>query len=202
MKLCAAIRKEAERNGFTLIELLLASMLSVVLMAGVLIVLSGVSRDATKIAAEPLTDGQKIFDLLQWDLTNARTMVQSPDGTKLILIGHGSFAPGTMQPLNRLVRVTYSCRRQGAIACFVRDQEFLDEPVRPEKWSELVATGITSIAVIPLQVQQPLDPQMIAADGSELPASIAANQLARVPSWVRLRISGPSLNAEKQLCVK
>jgi prepilin-type N-terminal cleavage/methylation domain-containing protein len=204
-----AVGRDRERRvygrscGFTLIELLLASMLSVVLMAGVLIVLSGISRDAKKIAAEPLNDGRAIFDLLQWDLTNARTMVQSSDGRTLVLIGHGSLAQGTLHVDGRLVRVTYSCRSRANSPCLVREQQYLDEPVRPARWAELVGTGIATISVIPAGAESsPPSPQTLADDTSELPAAVQAGQVMRVPSWVRVRLSGPSLNAEEQLCVK
>src|SRR5258706_30265 len=99
------------RTGFPLIELLVAVAISVVLMAGVLVVTGGLSRDARRVAqsAAAAPDLRSTIDLMQWDLTNARSMSGSPDGRALVLVGHCAINPASLHPSGRLTPVTYSC---------------------------------------------------------------------------------------------
>jgi prepilin-type N-terminal cleavage/methylation domain-containing protein len=191
------------RRAFTLIELLVAAMLSVVLMAGVLVALGGLARDAKKTSgAEFLVGEQPVLAMLQRDLSNARTMIQLADAKTLVLIGHGGVDPNTLAPNCRLARVTYTCRASGRLACLFRRQEYLDDPVRPQAFSELVAAGVTRVSIVPVGAQTPPPDQQTLADGSDLPAGVRAGMTTRVPQWVRIQVSGPALSVEKLSCVK
>jgi prepilin-type N-terminal cleavage/methylation domain-containing protein len=191
------------RRGFTLIELLVATMLSVVLMAGVLVALGGLARDAKKTAGpEFLVGEQPILQMLQWDMSNARTMIQASDAKTLVLIGHGGIDRNTLAPNGRLVRVMYSCRMRGGLSCLLRQQEYLDDPIRPQRFSEMVASGVTRISIAPAAGQSSQADQQVLADGNELPAGVRAGVAMRVPQWVRVQLAGPSMAVEKLLCVK
>ncbi|HSZ55759.1 MAG TPA: prepilin-type N-terminal cleavage/methylation domain-containing protein [Tepidisphaeraceae bacterium] len=191
------------RRGFTLIELLVASMLSVVLMGGVLMALGGLARDAKKTAGAEFLVGQQSFvQMLQWDLSNARTMIQASDAKTLVLIGHGGIDPDTLAPNGRLARVIYFCRLSGGPWCLLRRQEYLDDPIRPRRWTEIVASGVTRVSIVPAGGQTPAPDPQVLADGNELPAGIRAGLPMRVPQWVRIQVAGPALAVEKLSCVK
>ena len=142
------------RGGFTLVEILLAVTLATVLMAAVLAVLGGVGRDRKRLA----TDGQPTrpvaaMELLRWDLINATTITTTADG--VVLRGHGGIDPASLTPNNRLTRVTYRVRRggdsrnDGGASSLIREQRYLDDPVRPEPWADLVLRGVRGVAITP-----------------------------------------------------
>jgi len=117
------------RRGFTLIELMLASTLSVLLIAGVLFALASLSRDArANVAKDPASDLKAMLELLQWDLSNARSVSQSGDHRTMVLEGHGAIAPDTLRPNGRLARVVYSCQFRGGTWRLTRGQRYLDDP--------------------------------------------------------------------------
>jgi hypothetical protein len=186
-----------KRPAFTLIELMLASTLSVVLMAGVLMVMAGLSRDAGRASAlaNPAVDLQGTTDLLQWDLSNAQTMYPSIDRRSLVLIGHGSIAPGTLSPNGRLVRVTYACQFRGSVWRLMRTQQYIDDPARPQTWSDLVGQGVNAIEVLPVGSEP------FVADTRSTFGEMDKSGF-RIPAWVRLRVYGPGTAMEKQLCIK
>src|SRR5580765_2473538 len=126
------------RNGFTLIELMLASTLSVLLIAGVLFAVSSLARDARAAAARSGSpDLQGTLNLLQWDLTNARSISQGADRHTTILVGHGAISPDTLQPDNRLVRIVYASKLRRNVWQLTRTQQYIDDPARPQTFSEL-----------------------------------------------------------------
>jgi type II secretory pathway component PulJ len=171
------------RTGFTLLELMLASTLSVLLIAGVLFALASLSRDArAAVAKKPASDLKATLELLQWDLTNARSVSQSSDHRTLVLEGHGAIAPETLRPNGRLARVVYSCQLRGNVWRLTRNQQYLDDPARPQNSNNLVGTGISSIEVLPV-------------GGLE-------NEPQKMPQWVRVRVYGPGAAVEKQICIR
>lgn len=126
-------------RAFTLIEMLVAAVLTAVLLGGVMTVSSALARDARR-TSNRMTDTGAIdaaFDLIRWDLTNASS---GADG--LALTGHGGLNRATLRPDGRLARVVYRIR---AGAGLVREQRYLDDPARPEPWSDLVLAGATEI---------------------------------------------------------
>jgi hypothetical protein len=171
---------------------MLASALSVLLMGGVLFSLSALSRDAAAvIAKDPSQDLKGMPDLLQWDLGNARSVSQSADHRTLVLVGHGGIRPDTLRPNGRLARVVYSCELRGKLWRMTRGQRYLDDPARPQAWTDLVALGVSSVEVLP-------------AAGATAPGAPPGSEErgGTMPQWVRLRIYGQGVALEKQVCIK
>src|SRR5205823_14004162 len=77
-----------------------------------------------------------------WDLANGASMGFGGIGVELT--GHGGIDPRTLAPNGRLVRVSYI---RGADDVLRRKQTYLDDPVRPEPWSEIVAGDVQGLSV-------------------------------------------------------
>ena len=142
------------RGGFTLVEMLVTTVLTAVLLAALLNVTAGISRDRKRLAsAEAGGRAEAVVELLRRDLTNARTLGRSADGRTIVLEGHGGLARASLVPTGRLTRVTYRVRPAGVTgaaggpACLVREQQYLDDPARPEPWAEVVAVGVRRFTV-------------------------------------------------------
>jgi prepilin-type N-terminal cleavage/methylation domain-containing protein len=136
------------RRGFTLVEILLAVTIATLLMAAVLAMLGGIGRDQKRLAgrnetARPIA----AIELLRWDLTNAESITSTADG--VVLQGHGGINPSALEPNNRLVRVIYRIRREGGESNLFREQQYLDDPVRPQPWGDLVLRDVRSVTVAP-----------------------------------------------------
>src|SRR5438552_1574402 len=136
----------SHHRAFTLLEMLLATMLSVILIGGVLAMSAALARDQKRMSSRPQSNAEGIVELIQFDLANARSMTQSADGQAIIFIGHGGLDRRTFAATNRLTRVIY--RVDPDHATLTRRQEYLDDPARPQKWEELVATNVARIDVI------------------------------------------------------
>ena len=136
------------RGGFTLIEILLAVTIAAVLMAAVLAVLGGIARDQKRLTAdEKIKPPSAAVELLRWDLTNAETITPTADG--VVLRGHGGIDPSSLEPNNRFTRVTYRIHRQRGESNLVRQQHYLDDPVRPQPWGDLVMHDVRGISITP-----------------------------------------------------
>jgi len=146
------------RTGFTLIEILLAVTLATILMAAVLAVLGGVARDQRRLSAvEKTTHPAAAIELLRWDLTNAESITSTADGG-VVLRGHGGIDQASLEPTNRLTRVTYRIHRERGDSSLFREQSYLDDPIRPEPWGDLVMRDVRGIAVSP--AGNPKSPQL------------------------------------------
>jgi prepilin-type N-terminal cleavage/methylation domain-containing protein len=137
------------RRGFTLIEILLAVTIATLLMAAVLAVLGGVGRDQKRLTAdEKKSRPTATIELLRWDLTNAESI--TPIDSGVLLQGHGGIDPSSLEPNNRLTRVIYQIRRdRGGNSNLFREQRYLDDPIRPQPWSDLVMRDVRGIGVSP-----------------------------------------------------
>ena len=136
------------RDGFTLIEILLAVTIATVLMAAVLAVLGGIGRDQKRLtAAEKSIRPSAAIELLRWDLINAETITPTADG--ILLQGHGGIDPSSLEPNNRLTRVTYRIRRERGESNLFREQHYLDDQVRSQPWGDLVMRDVRSIRITP-----------------------------------------------------
>jgi prepilin-type N-terminal cleavage/methylation domain-containing protein len=187
------------RRGFTLVEMLLATVLAGLLMAGVLFMTAAVGRDRRRVAADeagPRRNG--VMERMRWDLANAVTMSPQRSGRILVLVGHGGLDPQTLAPTNRLTRVIYEVRGRGRDAALFRQQEYLDEPTRPDRWTELVCADVQAINVAdesgdgqPVEREKPADKL---APGDELVPGITLQQTRRgptvyfVPTRARVRV--------------
>jgi prepilin-type N-terminal cleavage/methylation domain-containing protein len=193
-----------KRSGFSLIELLLATVLSAVLMAGVLAILSGVVRDRRRLAAaENVPSPDPIIARFQWDLANAQNMSQSSDGRSLSLTGHGGIDPVTLAPNGRLASVSYRLYRDETMNHLVREQHYLDDPAAPRPWRELIATNVTSFRVVALspgelvsELDQPRDLSTHVRAGDRAPAVFT------VPERIGLQIVQPTGVIDRELWVK
>jgi prepilin-type N-terminal cleavage/methylation domain-containing protein len=136
------------RRAFSLIEMLLAATLVAMLMAAVLALLGGVNRDMRTMrqASQHDSGAQAAADLLGRDLLNAQS-VSAPDvqsGYGVTIVGNAGIDRDTLGPDGRLVRVIYRVGRDGALR---REQSYLDDPDRPQRWESLAASGISELSV-------------------------------------------------------
>jgi len=192
------------QRAFSLIELLVATALSAVLMAAVLAILTGVSRDRHRLTAtESLPLPQAMIDRFQWDLTNAQTLSPSPDGRSLELIGHGGIDSKTLAPNGRLVSVSYLVYQDGNVSCLVREQKYLDDPVAPNPWRELISVGVTNLHIIARSTDE------VVADPTEQTSGVVVMSAIRpkgpvlhVPERVRLQIATTTGIIDRELWVR
>ena len=124
--------------------MLLATVLSAILMAAVLAVLAGLSRDRAAMKQVSRPTAVPVAGLIAFDLQHARTYAATGD-VVLELVGNNGIDRRTRRPDGRLVRVTY---RQAAGQLW-RQQEYLDDPARPDAWQDLAATGFAGLTFDP-----------------------------------------------------
>jgi hypothetical protein len=172
--------------------MLVATMLSAMLMAGILAVLAGVARDRKHLnAAETSNNPQAVLDRLQWDLTNAQTLLLPASENWVVLVGHGAIDPGTLSSNGRLCRVTYRVYFSDGASYLVREQQYLDDPLTPSAWRELLAVGIGNFRVIAPPTEVPDVAAMAPSDGG-----------TRIPEQVRVQFTTGSLLIDRQLWVR
>jgi len=134
------------RRAFTLVEMILATALAAILLGGVLLSTAAVSRDTARARAAAPTEQRGAIDLLQWDLTNAASMREIDEGRTIVLTGQCALDRKMLAPTGRLARVDY--RIDPRTRTLTREQRFLDDTVRPEPWTEIVATDITRLDIV------------------------------------------------------
>jgi prepilin-type N-terminal cleavage/methylation domain-containing protein len=194
-------------KGFTLFEMLIAMILATLLMGGVLMMSAAIARDQKRLSARNETNTEGVVELLRFDLANARSMSQSSDGLTLVLVGHGGLDRRALAANNRLVRVTYRIDpERGALA---RQQEYLDDPVRPHRWSELVVTNVARLDVIATSNDSELvtEPAMSASmlgaqrigDVRVAPQSVESST---VPTRVRIHFASSSSPIDREIWVR
>ena len=137
------------RRAFSLIEMLLAAALVAMLMAAVLALLGGINRDVRTMrqASQHDPGAQSAADLLSRDLVNAQSVTASEFriGTGVTIVGNAGIDRDTLGLDGRLVRVTYRVGPDGALR---REQSYLDDPDRPQRWESLAALGISELSVV------------------------------------------------------
>jgi prepilin-type N-terminal cleavage/methylation domain-containing protein len=196
------------RRGFTLVEMLLASTLAAVLMGGVLAATAGLSRDRRRMEERvERTHSSAATDVIRRDLTNAAALVAAgPRGFELVC--HGGIDGKTLAANQRLVRVTYRVvkHRRGAGSTLVREQAYLDDPIRRDRWSEVVATGVTGITLTaqsgdaePVEVGEDVSERLRAISGAGGDGPIRA---VRVASRVRVRIEFGESVVERDMVLR
>jgi len=134
-----------KRSGFTLVELLATTLLVAVLMTSVVMIVGGMGRDQRAVGAMSAAENADgAMMMLRWDLVNSRFVTPTADG--VVLIGNGGIDHRTLTISGRPARVSYRVVH----GSLLREQELLDEPARPQRWTELVASGVTRIALEPM----------------------------------------------------
>lgn len=144
----AVRRGDRRARAFTLVEMLLASTLAAVLMGAVLTVAAAVARDQRRLETGQMTDhSTAIFAPIRRDLANGAALIPT-DPDAIELISHACLDPGTMGATQRLGLIRYHvARRPGVPSVLLREQRFLDDPVRPQTSREIVATGVTGLTI-------------------------------------------------------
>lgn len=183
------------RRAFTLMELMLASAIAAILMAGVLSVVSGLSRDRRRMearaqAAEPTV----LLDLVRRDLANAQTMHAREDGA-IVLVGHGAIDHKSMSANGRLAKVVYRV----AAGALLREQMYLDDPIRPDRWSEVVAVRVERIAITPTAGAAE---QMVFTEDMADRLGADAGRPVRVPPRARLRVEMNDRTIDREVVIR
>jgi type II secretory pathway component PulJ len=132
------------RCGFTLVEMLLATMLSALLLGGVLLATAAIARDTARARAS-IAPASHALDLLRWDLLNAASMRANDNGTSLTLLGQCALDRRALGATGRFARVIY--RVDPATRLLTREQRYLDDAIHPEPWIELVATNVSRLDI-------------------------------------------------------
>jgi prepilin-type N-terminal cleavage/methylation domain-containing protein len=187
------VRRERKHiRGFTLIEMLLATTLAAILMGGVLVAAGAVSRDRQRMEGrEAKAHSGLMLEVIRRDLANGMALLGTADADGFEVVGCGAIDPRTLLPNQRLARVRYRVARGGrGSGVLLREQAYLDDPIRPDRWNEVVAVNVTRVVVTPLsldgeavRIGEDVSERLRAVDGGA-----AILQGARVPSRVRVRI--------------
>jgi prepilin-type N-terminal cleavage/methylation domain-containing protein len=186
-------------RGFSLVEILLATTLAAMLMGAVLTATAALSRDRQRMElAEPAARSTGAFDLLRRDLANGATLVGQPGPGGFVVIGHGGLDASTFQPNGRLCRVAY--RVEGGV--LTREQDFLDDPIRPDRWREIVGVNVRRIDLTPTSVDG--ERMTLGEDVEERLRGGRTGPIAvtRVPSRVRVRIDYADGVADREVVVR
>lgn len=117
------------QRGFTLLELLITITLAAMLMVAVMNVIAGLS--ATGRAMNQIQDmnssPRALESMIQWDIDNSDEIrIDSQRG--LIMLGHASIHPTTMEPTHQPVEVCYYVQPVGTGYVLLREQSSLSDP--------------------------------------------------------------------------
>lgn len=140
-----------KRRGFTLLELLLATVLTSVLMIGVLSVIVRVS--APLRANDPdqqasiASDASGWFALIREDLGRA-TDIESIDEGELVFLGYAGTDVQDCSWTQRPVRVRYAVRSVEGESWLLRYEQPFDVDGKPSIRPELIASGVTRIELV------------------------------------------------------
>jgi prepilin-type N-terminal cleavage/methylation domain-containing protein len=175
------------RGAFTLVEMLVATVIAAILMAGVLSATASLSRDRrwmeTRETHAPRAAGA--MELIRRDLTNGTAVVGNANDAGFALIGYGGIDAKAFVGNQRLSYVAY--RVAGGV--LLREQAYLDDPIRIDRWREVVATGVTRVALTPVSAD---GERVTLGEEVELrlrgPKNGPPMSAARLPSRVRVRI--------------
>jgi prepilin-type N-terminal cleavage/methylation domain-containing protein len=142
------------RPGFTLLELLLATVLSVVLMMGVLAVLTDLSTDSQTFQAspssEPAVQGrvlEALAELLRGDLSHAQS-IEATEPNEILLRGSGALDNRARSRTHRPVEVRYELREIDGRQWLLRRQRALDVLSNRNVQRDLVCTGIRKFELV------------------------------------------------------
>ena len=136
------------RKAFTLLELLLANMLIAILLGAMLVLISSLSREQKRTTtAQDQDPTNSILTLLRRDLANSESARPLPNQRGFILIGHAGLDSKSLTPTDRRSRVIYEIRRRANMLCVIREQIYLDDPIKPQHFEELIATSIPSLSL-------------------------------------------------------
>jgi prepilin-type N-terminal cleavage/methylation domain-containing protein len=190
-------------RGFTLVEMLVAVTISAVLIGGVLTVTAALSRDRRRMEARQSgAQSPAVAEIVRRDLVGGIALIGSPAPNGVELIAFGGVSPKTLAPTQRLVRIAYRLTRGGLL---IREQSYLDDPIRPDRWSELVATGVKRLELAPISTDA--DPVLLGDEVSERlstfrPGPAPPATAVRLPSHVRVRIEFTDGVVDRELVLR
>ncbi|MDB5324246.1 MAG: hypothetical protein JWN40_5877 [Phycisphaerales bacterium] len=186
------IARRRMRGGFTLIEMLLATTLAAILMGGVLTATAALARDRRRMESRTAIDSSTgVMEMIRRDLANGAAIVGATHQSEFELVSFGGIDAKTFAANQRLAQVRYRVARSGTSAgVLLREQTYLDDAIRPDRWSEVVAAGVKKVTLTvvsddadPVHLGDDVAERLRGANGSG--AIVAAR---RVPSRVRVRI--------------
>lgn len=142
----------SRRSGFTLLELLLASALMAVLMIGVLMVLTNLTRPAMASDVDSDKQGEIIseatwIELIRDDLRQAHHIETSVN--ELVIVSYGGLDAQSKERTQRPVRIRYRIETMSARPWMLRDEVSIDNSAETVIRRELVGQGITRFELIP-----------------------------------------------------
>lgn len=140
------------RRGFTLLEMLLALMVSAMLMAGVLAVVTGLGARGVA-AAGPNAEGEQMaaavdawVRLLREDLANATAVAGLEN--ELVLTGYVALAGAEAERTHRPVRAVYRIEDLAGRRWLVRRQALLDVLSNDNTRQDLLCRGVRRFEVV------------------------------------------------------
>jgi hypothetical protein len=154
------------------------------------------------VAADARPRHTALVELLRRDLANSQTMSVASNGHSIVLIGHGGIDPRSLSLTGRLTQVTYEVRQDRGTSVLVRRQQYLDDPIHRDVWSDAVSPGATGI-LVEREGRDTSTGEDIAPESPEEASPDPADKLhhaasaVRIPSKIRLRVAwldGSSLN--------
>jgi hypothetical protein len=182
-----------KRSAFTLLELLLANILIAILLGALLLLISSLGREQRRTSAAKDQDpSNSIVNLLRHDFANSESVRFLPNQRGFILTGHAGFNSKSLTPTDRRTRVIYEIRRRANVLCLIREQVYLDDPIKPQHFEELLATNITSLSLSAAGATP--------IDDDELNLDEANNFL--LPSSVTLRLTFPNRAINQELFLR
>jgi hypothetical protein len=133
------------------LELLAANVLAALLMIVLMAVITTLGRDGRAQAASETVrraeeDAGGVVRMVQWDLANADRWRM--DRSTLVLEGHGSLDPRSMEPADLPVVVEYTTVERGGGSWLVRRQRQRAGARQTAAWSEWICPGVEAINVL------------------------------------------------------
>lgn len=186
------------KRGFTLIELMLATMLTAMLMVGVLMVITSLRKPMPALDGEGEASavgdlGAAALDVIAADLSQA-LRVQAVGGG-LELMSYGGLDPATRRRTQRPVRVSYRVHDVSGVPWLVRQEQSLDTQTNLPPRRELVVSGYDRVELLPPSATKPgerREPQRAGAGRDDDAASSDGNDRPpRVEGLWRLRLWQP-----------
>ena len=143
------------RRGFTLLEMLLATVLSVMLMVGVLAVIAGLGTAASKAGDQPVPAADAIdgwLRLLQEDL-NLAVKIDASRSNELTLTGYAALDEPGRERTHRPARVLYRFEDVGGRRWLIRRQALLDLATNQNVQRDLVCSGLSRFELVPTPME-------------------------------------------------
>src|SRR5207302_2445505 len=113
-------------------------------------VVSSFARDRLRmreVSNQDALSQQRLLELLQKDLINAREFQRLPAGKGFILTGFGALNASSLLRCDRPVEIRYEICGNEENAQLVRQQRYLDERIPTPPWREIVSQGVAWLSI-------------------------------------------------------